>query len=86
VPDASVTAAVAAAFAAADRGVKPGPPPLPFATDFGGISLVAPAADARPISRFLEKAADSYAADWFSPCVGMLFPGIPGRVRPGNRD
>jgi metal-dependent amidase/aminoacylase/carboxypeptidase family protein len=43
-PDASVTAAVAAAFAAAGRGFEPEPPPLPFATDFGSISRAAPAA------------------------------------------
>lgn len=43
-PDARVTAAVAAAFAAAGRGFEPDPPPLPFATDFGSISHRAPAA------------------------------------------
>jgi metal-dependent amidase/aminoacylase/carboxypeptidase family protein len=43
-PDASVTAAVAAAFAAAGRGFEPEPPPLPFATDFGSISQRVPAA------------------------------------------
>jgi metal-dependent amidase/aminoacylase/carboxypeptidase family protein len=43
-PDASVTAAVAAAFAAAGRGFEPEPPPLPFATDFGSVSRMAPAA------------------------------------------
>jgi len=43
-PDARVTAAVAAAFAAAGRGFEPDPPPLPFATDFGSISHRVPAA------------------------------------------
>jgi metal-dependent amidase/aminoacylase/carboxypeptidase family protein len=43
-PDAAVTAAVAAAFAAAGRGFVPDPPPLPFATDFGNISRALPAA------------------------------------------
>jgi metal-dependent amidase/aminoacylase/carboxypeptidase family protein len=43
-PDASITAAVADAFAAAGRGFEPDPPPLPFATDFGSISRRAPAA------------------------------------------
>jgi metal-dependent amidase/aminoacylase/carboxypeptidase family protein len=44
-PDAGVTAAVAAAFAAAGRsGFVPDPPPLPFATDFGNISHAIPAA------------------------------------------
>jgi metal-dependent amidase/aminoacylase/carboxypeptidase family protein len=43
-PDAEVTAAVAGAFAAAGRGFEPGPPPLPFATDFAAISRRVPAA------------------------------------------
>src|SRR5207248_5814321 len=43
-PDASVTAAVADAFAAACRGFESDPPQLPFATDFGNISRRAPAA------------------------------------------
>jgi len=43
-PDASVTAAVAAAFAAAGRGFEPDPPPLPFATDFASVSHRVPAA------------------------------------------
>jgi metal-dependent amidase/aminoacylase/carboxypeptidase family protein len=43
-PDAAVTAAVADAFAAAGRGFERDPPPLPFATDFGSISRLVPAA------------------------------------------
>jgi metal-dependent amidase/aminoacylase/carboxypeptidase family protein len=43
-PDSRVTRAVAAAFEAAGRGFVPDPPRLPFATDFGNISRVAPAA------------------------------------------
>jgi metal-dependent amidase/aminoacylase/carboxypeptidase family protein len=43
-PDNRVTAAVAAAFAAAGRDFVANPPPLPFATDFGNVSQVVPAA------------------------------------------
>ncbi len=43
-PDPAVTAAVASAFAAAGRGCEPGPPPLPFVTDFAAISERVPAA------------------------------------------
>jgi metal-dependent amidase/aminoacylase/carboxypeptidase family protein len=43
-PNDRVTAAVAEAFAAAGRDFEPNPPPLPFATDFGNISQVVPAA------------------------------------------
>jgi metal-dependent amidase/aminoacylase/carboxypeptidase family protein len=43
-PDARVSAAVAAAFAAAGRGFVADSPPLPFATDFGNISQRVPAA------------------------------------------
>ncbi|HEY2570904.1 MAG TPA: hypothetical protein VGI27_05500, partial [Solirubrobacteraceae bacterium] len=43
-PDATVTAAVAAAFDAVGRGFEPDPPALPFATDFGAISRRVPAA------------------------------------------
>jgi metal-dependent amidase/aminoacylase/carboxypeptidase family protein len=43
-PDDGVTAKVREAFAAAGRGFEPSPPALPFATDFGNISHVVPAA------------------------------------------
>lgn len=43
-PDAAVTAAVAEAFAAAGRPFVTDPPPLPFATDFGNIARLVPAA------------------------------------------
>lgn len=43
-PDASATAAVAEAFAAAGGSFVADPPPLPFATDFGNISQRVPAA------------------------------------------
>lgn len=42
-PDAAVTAAVASVFAAAGRSWEPGPPPLPFATDFAAIAERVPA-------------------------------------------
>ncbi len=43
-PNDRVTAAVAEAFAASGRDFVKDPPPLPFATDFGNISQVVPAA------------------------------------------
>ena len=43
-PNQRVTAAVAEAFAAAGRDFVSNPPPLPFATDFGNVSQVVPAA------------------------------------------
>ena len=43
-PNDGVTAAVAEAFAAAGRDFVSNPPPLPFATDFGNVSQVVPAA------------------------------------------
>lgn len=43
-PDDQVTAAVAEAFAASGRDFVSNPPPLPFATDFGNVSHVVPAA------------------------------------------
>lgn len=44
VPDATVTAAVAEAMAAAGRDFVADPPPLPFATDFGAVTRVVPSA------------------------------------------
>jgi len=43
-PNDRVTAAVAEAFAASGRDFVGNPPPLPFATDFGNVSQVVPAA------------------------------------------
>jgi metal-dependent amidase/aminoacylase/carboxypeptidase family protein len=43
-PDARVTAVVQDALAAAGRPVRLGVPPLPFATDFGNVTRVVPAA------------------------------------------
>jgi metal-dependent amidase/aminoacylase/carboxypeptidase family protein len=43
-PDASVTALVADAFTAAGRTMVADPPSLPFATDFGNVSQLVPAA------------------------------------------
>jgi metal-dependent amidase/aminoacylase/carboxypeptidase family protein len=43
-PNDQVTAAVAEAFAASGRDFVSNPPPLPFATDFGNVSHVVPAA------------------------------------------
>ncbi|MFO1061482.1 MAG: M20/M25/M40 family metallo-hydrolase [Dongiaceae bacterium] len=43
-PDAAVTRAVAAAFRASGRDFVEDPPPLPFATDFGNVSQIVPAA------------------------------------------
>jgi metal-dependent amidase/aminoacylase/carboxypeptidase family protein len=43
-PDEAVTAAVAGAFRAAGRDFVGNPPALPFATDFGNVSQVVPAA------------------------------------------
>ena len=44
VPDARLTAAVADAFAAAERDFVADPPALPFATDFGSVSRRVPSA------------------------------------------
>ncbi|HVT52587.1 MAG TPA: M20/M25/M40 family metallo-hydrolase [Dongiaceae bacterium] len=43
-PNERVTAAVAEAFAATGRDFVANPPPLPFATDFGNVSQIVPAA------------------------------------------
>jgi metal-dependent amidase/aminoacylase/carboxypeptidase family protein len=43
-PDERVTQAVAAAFRASGRDFVADPPPLPFATDFGNVSQIVPAA------------------------------------------
>ncbi len=43
-PDPSVTAAVADAFRFIGREFVTDPPPLPFATDFGNVSRLVPAA------------------------------------------
>ena len=43
-PDEAVTRAVAAAFRASGRDFVEDPPPLPFATDFGNVSQLVPAA------------------------------------------
>ena len=43
-PNERVTAAVAEAFAASGRDFVGNPPALPFATDFGNVSQVVPAA------------------------------------------